>query len=74
MVHGKSAKGLPPLRRTKLSKKAQERQDEIKKNYMKLISVGMIGNYNCIGKNLNGLIPNITPKKLNTFLFLIFLH
>ena len=27
----KSARGLPPLRRTKLSKKAQERQDEIKK-------------------------------------------
>ena len=25
----KSAKGLPPLRRTKLSKKAQESQDEI---------------------------------------------
>ena len=25
----KSASGLPPLRRTKLSKKAQERQDEI---------------------------------------------
>ena len=27
----KSAKGLPTLRRTKLSKKAQERQDEIQK-------------------------------------------
>ena len=51
---GKSAKQLPPLRRTKLSKKAQERQDKIKKNYMKLISDGMIGNSNCIGKNLNG--------------------
>ena len=29
-----SAKGLPPLRITKLSKKSQERQDEIKKKYM----------------------------------------
>ena len=29
----KSAKGLPPLSRNKLSKKAQERQDEIKKLY-----------------------------------------
>ena len=38
---GKSAKGLPPLRRTKLSKKAQEKQDEIKKSYMKLISGGI---------------------------------
>ena len=27
----KSAKGLTPLRRTKLSKKSQERQDEIQK-------------------------------------------
>ena len=41
----KSAKGLPPLRRTKLCKKAQERQDEIKKN-IKLIRGGMIGDYN----------------------------
>ena len=31
MVNGKSAKGLPPLRRLKLSKKAQERQAEIPK-------------------------------------------
>ena len=29
----KSAKGLPPLRRTTLSKKSQEGQDEIKKLY-----------------------------------------
>ena len=28
---GKSARGLPPLRRTRLSKKSQERQDEIQK-------------------------------------------
>ena len=38
----KSARVLPPSRLTKLSKKEQERQDEIKKNYMKLISGGMI--------------------------------
>ena len=42
----KIANGLPPLRKTKLSRKAQERQDEIFKNYMKLISGGMIGNSN----------------------------
>ena len=29
MVHGKSAKGIPPLRRTKLSKKSQEMLNEI---------------------------------------------
>ena len=33
----KSAKGILPMRRTKLSKKSQENQDEIQKNYMKLI-------------------------------------
>ena len=31
----KSAKGLPPLRRTKLSKKSQEMQDEIQKKVYK---------------------------------------
>ena len=34
----KSARGLPTLRRTKLSKKSQETQNEIQKNYIKLIS------------------------------------
>ena len=66
----KSARGLPPLRRTKLSKKAQKRQDKIQKNYMKIISGGMIGNSNCIGTNLNGSTLNLTPKELNPFLFL----
>ena len=31
MVYGKITKGLPPLRRPKLSKKSQEKDDEIKK-------------------------------------------
>ena len=39
---------------------------------MKLIGGGMIGNYNCIGKSLNGFILNITPKELNPFQFLQF--
>ena len=66
----KSAKGIPPLRRTKLSKKAQEKQDEIQKNYMKLISGGMIGNCNCIGTILNGWIQNRPPKEINPIQFL----
>ena len=61
---------LPKLRITKLTKKSKERQDEIKKNYMKLISGGMIGDYNCIGTNLNGLILNLPSKEINPFLFL----
>ena len=75
MAHGKSDRELQPSRRTKLSKKAQERQDKIKKNYMKLISGEIIGNSNCIGTNFNFLILIIIPKELNPFLFFkIVLH
>ena len=56
MVNGKITNGLTPLRRPKLSKKSQEKEDEILKNYMKLIGIGMIGNSNYIGKSLNGSI------------------
>ena len=59
----KSAKGLPPLSRTKLSKKHKKGRMKFKKNYMKLISGGMIGDSNCIGTNLNGWIQNIYPQK-----------
>ena len=62
---GKSAKGLPPMGRTKL----QERQDEKNKN-MKLISGGMIEDSNCIGTNLNGWIQNLPPENINPILFL----
>ena len=57
MVFGtwkKSAKELPPLGRTKLIKKAQERQDEIQKSYMNQISGVIIVDYNYIRTNLNG--------------------
>ena len=71
MVYGKSARGLlPPLKRTKLSKKAQERKDLIQKNYMKLMGSLMIVNSNYIGKILNGLILDLTPKELNPIMFL----
>ena len=58
----KSARGLTPLKRTKLSKKHKKRRIIFKRNYMKLIGVGMIGNSNCIEKGLNGLILNLPPK------------
>ena len=60
MVYGDNSKGLPPLRRTKLGKKSQEKEDEILKNYMKLISGEIIGNYNYIDTSLNGLIQGKT--------------
>ena len=50
----KSAKGLPLLRRTKLSKNHKKNRMKFKKSYMKIISGVMIGNSNCIGTNLNG--------------------
>ena len=54
MVYVKIAKGLPPLNISKPSKKAQYNQDEIQKNYMKIISGGMVGISNYIGTSLNG--------------------
>ena len=52
----KSARGLPPLRISILIKKAQDKEDEIRKNYMKLISGGIIVNSNYIATRLNGII------------------
>ena len=56
MVFEKCEKGLPLLKRKKLSKKAQDSHDLILKNFMNLIGGGMIGNSNCIGTSFNGLI------------------
>ena len=66
----KMAKGLPSLRRSTLSKKSQDKEDEIKKNYMKLISCGMIRNSNYIGTSLNGLIQGVKSKGINLIQFL----
>ena len=43
---------------------------KFKKNYMKLISGGMIQNSNLIGTNLNGWILNIPQKEINPIQFL----
>ena len=66
----KCAKGLPPLKREKLSKKAQNGDDLIKNKLFNLICGGMIGDSNYIGTCLNGLIRNQHPKELNLFQFL----
>ena len=60
MVYGKITKVLPPLRRPKLSKKAQDKEDE--KNYTKLTCIGMIRNSNYIGISLNGSIQEVKSK------------
>ena len=64
----KITKGLPPLRRPKLSKKSQEEEDEIWK-YMKLIGIGMIGNSNYVGTSMNGSIQEVKSKGKNLFSF-----
>ena len=70
MVHVRSARGLPPLRRTKLSKKAQERQDEIKKNIYEANNWWGDWKFQLHGTSLSGLILNLTSKELNPFMFL----
>ena len=52
-MHGKITKGLPPLRRQKLSKNHKKKMMKSKK-YMKLIGIGMFENSNYIGTSLNG--------------------
>ena len=69
MVYGKIAKRLPPLRRPKLSKKAQDKEDETLKNLLRLICGGIIGNSNYIGTIFNGLIQEEKPKEKNIFGF-----
>ena len=61
--------GLPLLRRKQLSKKAQEKYDEIIKKYMKLIDGGIIENSNHIGTRLNGLIIELKSKGKTLFSF-----
>ena len=61
--------GLSPLRRPKLSKKVQDKGDEIQKK-MKIISGGMIGNSNYIGTSFNGLIQELKLKGKNLIQFI----
>ena len=64
----KIIKGLTPLRIPKLSKKAQDTEDE--KSYMKLVGIGMIVNYNYIGTSLSGSTQGFISKEKNSFSFL----
>ena len=58
----KCERGLPPLKRTRLIKKTQDRHDFILKKCIDLIGGGMIVNSNCIGTSLNELILNQPPN------------
>ena len=63
----KSAREIPLLRRTKLSKKAQERQDEIQKNYMKLLSGGNDWKFQLQWQKLECVDPKSNPKRVKPF-------
>ena len=58
-MYGKVSKVLPLLRGPKLIKKHNRSRMKLK-NYMKIISGGMV--FNCIGSSLNGLIQEVTSK------------
>ena len=63
MVYEKITKGVTPLSRPKLSKKAQEKDDEIKYIYMKLTGIGIIGNSNYIGTSMSRSIQEVKSKE-----------
>ena len=57
MVYGNITKGIPPLRRPKLSKSDKRKMMKYTiKIYKKLIGIGMIGDSNYIGTSLSGSI------------------
>ena len=58
----KITKGLPPLRIPKPSKKAQQKDDEIKIIYMNLVGIEMIGDSNYVGTSLSGSIQEVNSK------------
>ena len=67
MVYGKSARGLPPLKRTKISKKSQESQDEIQK---KLYGANRWWNdckFQLHRNKLEWVDPKYNPKRVKPF-------
>ena len=65
----KSAKGIPSLRRTKLSKKAQERQDEIKKKLYEANKWWNDCKFQLHWNKLEWVDPKYTPKRDKPYYF-----
>ena len=63
----KSARGLPPLKRTKLSKKAQERQDYIQKNLYEANRWWNDRKFQLHWNKLEWVDPKYTPKRVKPF-------
>ena len=63
-------KGIPPLRIPKLSKKHKKKIIKFKRNYTKLIGIGMIVNSNYIVTILSELIKEVNSKENNPIQFI----
>ena len=66
MVYEKSAKGLPPLRRTKLSKKTQEKKDEIQKKMYESNKWWNDCKFQLHWNKLEWVNPKISTKGINS--------
>ena len=67
MVHGKSDRGLPPLRRTELSIKAQERQDELQKYIYEANKRWNDWKFQLHCHKLEWVNPKSNPKRVKPF-------
>ena len=63
-------KGLPPHRKHKLSKKAQDKYDEVKNKLYTAIRNGIIGYSKYTGASLIGSIQEVKPKERDPIQFL----
>ena len=58
---------LPTLNKSKVNKKAQEKEDETKRSYKRLINIEMNGNFRYTGINLSGWIQEVVMNVKNPF-------
>ena len=67
MVYGKIARVLPPLKRTILSKKAQERQDVIQKKLFEANRWWNDWRFQLYLNNIEWVYPKYNPKRVKPF-------
>ena len=67
MIHGKNDRGLPTLRRTKLSKKSQERQDELQNKLYEANKWWNGWKFQLYWHKLEWVDPKYNPKRVKPF-------
>ena len=67
MVYGKSARGLPPLKKAKLSKTSQERQDEIQNKLYESNNWWDDWKFQLHRNNFEWVDPKYNPKRVKHF-------